>query len=91
MTRPGARQQSGTESWAHVRADGRKDTVDLDAGLGLGLPPLPGSAPVSSLAAHLALHALVFQSARAVAVLWLRWAFSYPAQPLRHILCWGSH
>lgn len=35
---------------------------------------VPGSAPASSLAARLALHALVFQSARAVAVLWVRWA-----------------
>ncbi|BDA43382.1 Rab3 GTPase-activating protein catalytic subunit [Coccomyxa sp. Obi] len=63
---------SFTRAYLTPGRDGRKDAVDVDAGPGLGLPQLPGSAPLSSLAAHLALHALVFQSARAVAVLWLR-------------------
>lgn len=52
-------------------AGGEKDKWCFGAS---GQMQLPGSAPVGSLAARLALHSLVFQSARAVALLWVRCA-----------------
>ncbi|KAK9915450.1 hypothetical protein WJX75_009358 [Coccomyxa subellipsoidea] len=56
----------------YLSAGGKKDAHEMDALPGSDALLVPGSAPASSLAARLALHVLVFQSARAVAVLWVR-------------------